>query len=73
MAERGNLQVGDELLSVDNLCCTHTSDRPLLIKNLTKLHQELQRLTNKQRPVEVKVFRDKEKGKFVQIALLPPL
>ncbi|VDL30154.1 unnamed protein product [Hymenolepis diminuta] len=63
MAERGNLQVGDELLSVDNLCCTHTSDRPLLIKNLTKLHQELQRLTNKQRPVEVKVFRDKEKDK----------
>nr|CDS34110.1 Zinc finger LIM type [Hymenolepis microstoma] len=63
MAERGNLQVGDELLSVDNLCCTYTSDRPLLIKNLTKLHQELQRLTNKQRPVEVKVFREKAKDK----------
>lgn len=64
MAERGNLQVGDELFSVDNLCCTFASDRPILISTLTKLHQLLQRLTIKQRPVEVKVLRDNECGQL---------
>ena len=57
MADRGSLEVGDELFSVDNLCCSFSSDRPILISTLNKLHQVLQRLAVKQRPVEVKILR----------------
>ncbi|VDM15901.1 unnamed protein product [Hydatigera taeniaeformis] len=57
MADRGHLEVGDELFSVDNLCCSFVADRPILVPTLTKLHQLLERLAKKQRPVEVKVFR----------------
>lgn len=57
MADRGHLEVGDELFSVDNLCCSFVADRPILVPTLAKLHQVLERLTKKQRPVEVKVFR----------------
>ncbi|KAL5111943.1 LIM and calponin homology domains-containing protein 1 [Taenia crassiceps] len=57
MANRGHLEVGDELFSVDNLCCSFVADRPILVPTLAKLHQVLERLTKKQRPVEVKVFR----------------
>ncbi|EUB64969.1 LIM and calponiny domains-containing protein [Echinococcus granulosus] len=57
MADRGHLEVGDELFSVDNLCCSFVADRPILVPKLAKLHQVLERLAKKQRPVEVKVFR----------------
>ncbi|VDK35939.1 unnamed protein product [Taenia asiatica] len=57
MADRGHLEVGDELFSVDNLCCSFVADRPILVPTLAKLHQVLERLAKKQRPVEVKVFR----------------
>eukprot|EP00108_Taenia_solium_P008784 TsM_000902700 transcript=TsM_000902700 gene=TsM_000902700 len=57
MADRGHLEVGDELFSVDNLCCSFVADRPILVPTLAKLHQVLERLAKKRRPVEVKVFR----------------
>uniref|UniRef100_A0A5K3EX86 PDZ domain-containing protein n=2 Tax=Mesocestoides corti TaxID=53468 RepID=A0A5K3EX86_MESCO len=61
MAAKSQLEVGDELFSVDNLCCSNVADRPLLVATLTKLRQLLDRLANKQRPVEIKVFRSQER------------
>lgn len=57
MADKSHLRVGDELFSVDNLCCSRTPDRPLIVANLKKMHLLLDRLSARQRPVEVKVFR----------------
>ncbi len=62
MADKGQLRVGDELFSVDNLCCAFTPDRPLMVPSLMKLHQLLDRLTQRQRPVEVKVYRGRKRG-----------
>lgn len=57
MAERAQLRTGDEIYSIDNICCTYKSDRPPTLVTLSKVNQLLDRLTAANRAVEVRVLR----------------
>nr|VZI08251.1 unnamed protein product [Spirometra erinaceieuropaei] len=57
MAERAQLRTGDEIYSIDNVCCTYKADRPPTLVTLSKVNQLLDRLTAANRAVEVRVIR----------------
>ncbi|VDK76703.1 unnamed protein product [Dibothriocephalus latus] len=57
MAERAKLRTGDEIYSIDNVCCTYKADRPPTLVTLSKVNQLLDRLTAANRAVEVRVIR----------------